>query len=82
MSVRLELNLPEGSDFFDASFHPSLPLLAIRYALPTSPELKDIELFKSWENPPMMRLAIIDVNTLKLTTLEIPNGQFREAFAK
>ena len=81
-SVRLDLNLPEGSDIFDASFHPSLPLLTIRYALLTSSELKILELENSLKNPPMLHLAIVDLNTLKRTSLEIPKGQPREALAK
>ena len=81
-SVRLELNLPEGSDSFDASFHPSLPLLTIRYALPTSTELKEIELNSLFKDPPMMRLAIFDIDTLEMTSLEIPNGQHRESLAE
>ena len=81
-SVRLDLNLPEGSDFFDASFHPSLPLLTIRYALLTSTELKKLELKNLLKDPPMMYLAIVDLNTLKRTSLEIPKGRPREAIAK
>ena len=81
-SVRLELNLPEGSDSFDASFHPSLPLLTIRYALPTSTQLKELEHNNLFKDPPMMRLAIFDIDTLKMTSLEIPNGQHRESLAE
>ena len=85
-SVRLELNLPEGSDSFDASFHPSLPLLTIRYALPTSTELKEIDFNNVFEgppdDPPMMRLAIFDIDTLEMTSLEIPNDQDRESLAE
>lgn len=81
-SVRLECNLPEGSDTFDASFHPSLPLLTIRYALPTSTELKENELDNLFTVPPVMRLAIFDIETLEMTSLEIPNGQHRDALAE
>ena len=81
-SVRLELDLPEGSDFFDASFHPSLPVLTIRYALPISTELMENDLYNNLKNPPMMRLAIFDLEFLKLTSLEIPSGQYREALAE
>ena len=81
-SVRLELNLPEGSDSFDASFHPSLPLLTISYALPTSTELKEIEPDNVFKDPPMMRLAMFNIDTLEMTSLEIPNDQYRESLAE
>ena len=81
-SVRLELDLPEGSGSFDASFHPSLPLVTIRYALPTSIKRMEVDLDNLFKIPLMMRLAIFDFETLKMTSLEIPNSQHRESLAK
>lgn len=76
-SVRLELNLPEELVCPHASFHPSLPLMAISYASPTASELETI-----LEKPPSLSLAILDLNSLEMVKVEVPEGQPTEAIAE
>ena len=76
-SARLDIMLPEGLISPNASFHPSLPLMAISYGSPTATE---IEPFK--RNPPPLRLAICDLRSLAMTTLEIPDDQSTEEVAE
>lgn len=76
-SARVELNLPEELVSLDASFHPSLPLMAISYASPTVAELEDIE-----QRPPSLQLTVFDLKSLETTVLEVPKGQHMEAIAK
>ena len=72
-SARLELALPDNLISLHASFHPSLPLMAISYASPTETELTNIQ-----EKPPSLRLAICDLTSLEMTVLETPKGQTTE----
>lgn len=76
-SARLELNLPENLVSLHASFHPSLPLIAISYASPTVAELEDILL-----RPPPLQLVIFDLKSLETTFLEVPRGQHIEAITE
>ncbi|KAF6227691.1 hypothetical protein HO173_012021 [Letharia columbiana] len=76
-SARLELILPEGLISLNASLHPSLPLMTISYASPTSTELEDIR-----ERAPPLRLAIFDLMRLEKRVLENPKGQATKAMAE
>ena len=76
-SARVELNLPEKLVSLYASFHPSLPLIAISYASPTVAELENIQ-----HRPPLLQLAILDLKSLETTVLEVPKGQHIEAIAE
>lgn len=76
-SARLELTLPDELCCPHASFHPSLPLMAMSYASPTATELENIML-----EPPSLHLAIFDLKSLEMVKLEVPEGQLRKAIAK
>ena len=71
-SARLELNLPDELCSPHASFHPSLPLMAISYALPT---------VTGFDNIPSLHLAIFDLKTLEAVELGVPGGQLKNAIA-
>ena len=76
-SAQLELMLPERLVSLSASLHPSLPLMAISYGSPTSTELESFR-----PGLPPLHLAICDINTLVMTSLDLPEGQFTDAMAK
>lgn len=76
-SVRLELGLPAELVSPYASFHPSLPLIAISYASPTMTELETIE-----QKPPSLNLAIFDLKRLEMTFLDVAKGQPTKAIAE
>ena len=76
-STRLELNLPKELVSLYASFHPSLPLIAISYASPTVAELEEI-----MRRPPLLQLAIFNFKSLETTVLDVPKGQHIEAMAE
>lgn len=76
-SARLKLDLPEELVSLYASFHPSLPLIAVSYASPTVAELEDIQ-----QRPPSLRLGIFDLKSLETTVLEVPKGLQIEAIAE
>ena len=76
-SARLDLNLPQRKISVHASFHPSLPLLTLRYASPTATE--PANLYK-WR--PELHCVIFDLESLERTILEIPEGQATNCIAK
>ena len=76
-SACIELMLPEELISSHASFHPSLPLVAISYGILTATELED-----SFETPPELCLAIFNLSSLTMEMLTIGEGQVIEAIAE
>ena len=78
-SARVEHKLPKRLASLSASFHPSLPLLAISYGSPstTKPKPKRFP-----EELPPLSLAICDLKNSVLTSLDLPKGNSSEAMAE
>lgn len=76
-SARINLTIPENLVSPNACFHPYLPLMAISYASPTATELQDIQ-----GKPPSLHLAIFDLRSLEMISLDFPDGQPTEAMAE
>ena len=76
-STRLDLGLAERLISPCATFHPSLPLMAIIYGSPTATEIEPFQ-----KHPPPLRLAVCDLKSLAMTNFEVPTGRSTEALAE
>ena len=76
-SARLRLMLPERMISSHATFHPSLPLMTLSYASPTATELEVIE-----QLLPELRPVIIDLNSLEMKILKVPEVRLAEGIKK
>ena len=77
-SARLELSLPEDLISLSASFHPSLPLLAISYGFSTATKTE----LRQANTPPPLYLKILDLKSLTMTDLDLPNERPTEGPTK
>ena len=68
-STKLELKIPEKLMSAWAAFHPSLPLMTLSYASPSPAEAKTIQ-----HKAPMLHLAVVDLRSLEITRLAIPDS--------
>ena len=76
-SVRLELMLPEHPSSVQASFHPSLPLMAISYGRRRTTESED-----NLRTPPELCLAIFQLSDLTMKILELGKDQLTKAMGE
>lgn len=68
-STKLELKIPEKLVSASAAFHPSLPLMTLSYASPSPAEAKTLQ-----HQAPMLHLAVVDLRSLEITRLAIPDS--------